>query len=65
MIKFHRRLASTFANRCKVSEQNAASNRTDYEELADEFQSMADMLNRYASELESEPNNGSIANIAQ
>ncbi|CAE6518096.1 unnamed protein product, partial [Rhizoctonia solani] len=45
--------------------QRAAVNRADYEELADEFQSMADMLNQYASELESEPTNGSIANIAQ
>ncbi|KDN39301.1 hypothetical protein RSAG8_08936, partial [Rhizoctonia solani AG-8 WAC10335] len=45
--------------------QKAASNRADYEELADEFQVMANMLNQYAGQLESEPNNGSIANIAQ
>ncbi|CUA75530.1 Vegetative incompatibility protein HET-E-1 [Podospora anserina] [Rhizoctonia solani] len=45
--------------------QKAASNRADYEELADEFQSMANMLQQYAGDLESEPNNGSIANIAQ
>ncbi|CUA74710.1 putative WD repeat-containing protein all2124 [Nostoc sp, PCC 7120] [Rhizoctonia solani] len=45
--------------------QKAASNRADYEELADEFRSMADMLQQYAGDLESEPNNGSIANIAQ
>ncbi|CAE6437130.1 unnamed protein product, partial [Rhizoctonia solani] len=45
--------------------QTAASNRADYEELADEFQSMANMLQQYAGDLESEPENGSIANIAQ
>ncbi|CAE6396550.1 unnamed protein product [Rhizoctonia solani] len=45
--------------------QKAASNRTDYTELAEEFQSMANMLNQYASELESEPSSGSIANITQ
>ncbi|CUA75686.1 Vegetative incompatibility protein HET-E-1 [Podospora anserina] [Rhizoctonia solani] len=45
--------------------QKAASNRADYGELADEFQSMTNMLAQYAGNLESEPNIGSIANIAQ
>ncbi|KEP51130.1 vegetative incompatibility protein HET-E-1 [Rhizoctonia solani 123E] len=45
--------------------QKAASNRADYEELADEFQSLANMVSQYSSDLELEPNNGSIANIAQ
>ncbi|CAE6422141.1 unnamed protein product [Rhizoctonia solani] len=45
--------------------QKAASNRADHEELADEFQSMANILQQYAGDLESEPDNGSIANIAQ
>ncbi|CAE6431158.1 unnamed protein product, partial [Rhizoctonia solani] len=43
----------------------AASNRADYEELADEFQSMANTLSGYASKLESEKGNGSVANIVQ
>ncbi|CAE6379284.1 unnamed protein product [Rhizoctonia solani] len=45
--------------------QAAASSRGDYEKLADDFQSMADIMIPYISELESEPNNGSIANIVQ
>ncbi|KAH7338733.1 hypothetical protein B0J17DRAFT_388916 [Rhizoctonia solani] len=45
--------------------QAAASNRKDYKELADEFQSMADILNQYVGELQSEPRTGSIANITQ
>ncbi|EUC59192.1 vegetative incompatibility protein HET-E-1 [Rhizoctonia solani AG-3 Rhs1AP] len=45
--------------------QRAASNHTDYEELADEFELLAQMVKQYAGELESEPDNGSIANIAQ
>ncbi|KEP44908.1 putative vegetative incompatibility protein HET-E-1, partial [Rhizoctonia solani 123E] len=45
--------------------QAAASNRGDYEKLAEDFQSMADVLIPYISELESEPSNGSIANIVQ
>ncbi|CAE7144630.1 unnamed protein product [Rhizoctonia solani] len=45
--------------------QKAASSRADYDDLADEFQSMAELLSRCAGELELEPSNGSIANIAQ
>ncbi|CCO32148.1 Vegetative incompatibility protein HET-E-1 [Rhizoctonia solani AG-1 IB] len=45
--------------------QAAASNLEDYELLADELQSIADILNQHASELDSEASNGSIANIAQ
>ncbi|CAE7228688.1 unnamed protein product [Rhizoctonia solani] len=45
--------------------KDAASNRAEYEKLTDELQSMVDMLNQFAGELESEPTNGSIANIAQ
>ncbi|CAE6527197.1 unnamed protein product [Rhizoctonia solani] len=45
--------------------QKAASNRPDYEELADEFESIVNILNQYAGDLESEPNSGSIANIVQ
>ncbi|CAE6470438.1 unnamed protein product [Rhizoctonia solani] len=43
----------------------AASNREDYKQLADEFQSRADILNQYAGEFQAEPRTGSIANIAQ
>ncbi|CAE6513127.1 unnamed protein product [Rhizoctonia solani] len=50
---------------CLDAVEAAASNRTDYEELTSELQSMADMLNQYAGELDSEFSNGSIANIAQ
>ncbi|CAE6478535.1 unnamed protein product [Rhizoctonia solani] len=45
--------------------QQAAQNRADYGELANELQSMADMLKQFAGGLELEPSNGSIANIAQ
>ncbi|KEP45733.1 putative vegetative incompatibility protein HET-E-1 [Rhizoctonia solani 123E] len=47
------------------SEQKAVTNRADYEDLADEFELLAKMVRQYAGELESEPSNGSIANIAQ
>ncbi|KAL5637535.1 hypothetical protein ACGC1H_004079 [Rhizoctonia solani] len=50
---------------CLDTVRNAASNRSDYEDLADELQLMANILNQYAGELELEPSNGSIANIAQ
>ncbi|CAE6498548.1 unnamed protein product, partial [Rhizoctonia solani] len=43
----------------------AASNRTDYEELLDEFRIMADVLNQHAGALDSEKGNGSVANIVQ
>ncbi|CAE7123852.1 unnamed protein product [Rhizoctonia solani] len=45
--------------------QGVAQNRIDYEQLAEELQSMTDMVKQYAGELELEPSNGSIANIAQ
>ncbi|KAH7335048.1 WD40-repeat-containing domain protein [Rhizoctonia solani] len=45
--------------------QVAASNRKDYEQLAEELQSMADILNQYVGELQVEPRTGSITNIAQ
>ncbi|CAE7050278.1 unnamed protein product [Rhizoctonia solani] len=45
--------------------KKAASNRADCEELAQEFQSMADVLQEYVEELDSEPSNGSIANITE
>ncbi|CAE6433698.1 unnamed protein product, partial [Rhizoctonia solani] len=51
--------------RCLDIIQVAASNRTDYEELVGELQSMIDILNQYAGELDWEPNNGSVANIAK
>ncbi|CAE6542960.1 unnamed protein product [Rhizoctonia solani] len=50
---------------CLEIVQITASNRSEYEQLADELQSMANILQQYAGELKSEPNNGSIANIAQ
>ncbi|CAE6473805.1 unnamed protein product [Rhizoctonia solani] len=45
--------------------QKISSNRAEYEDLADEFELLAKMVSQYADELESEPRNGSIANIAQ
>ncbi|KAJ1302554.1 hypothetical protein OPQ81_002871 [Rhizoctonia solani] len=50
---------------CLDTIQAAAANRTDCDKLASEFQSLADMLNHYAGELDSDSSNGSIANIAQ
>ncbi|CAE6459927.1 unnamed protein product, partial [Rhizoctonia solani] len=52
-------------NECLHIVQKAAQNRAEYEKLADEFQSMVDAIKQYAGELELEPSNGSIANIAQ
>ncbi|CAE6458715.1 unnamed protein product [Rhizoctonia solani] len=45
--------------------QVPASNRKEYEQLAEELGSIVNILDRYASELDSETSNGSIANIAQ
>ncbi|CAE6411275.1 unnamed protein product, partial [Rhizoctonia solani] len=45
--------------------QRNGSNRAEYKDLADEFELLAKMVRQYSSELESEPSNGSIANIAQ
>ncbi|CAE7063802.1 unnamed protein product [Rhizoctonia solani] len=45
--------------------QQAAENRADYDQLASEFQSMAEILKRYTGELGVEPSSGSIANIAE
>ncbi|CAE6461811.1 unnamed protein product [Rhizoctonia solani] len=43
----------------------SSSSLKDYEQLVDEFQSMADILKPYVGELESEPRTGSIANVTQ
>ncbi|KAH7338723.1 hypothetical protein B0J17DRAFT_706067 [Rhizoctonia solani] len=40
-------------------------NCKDYEQLGDEFQSMANILGPYIKELEPEPRTGSVANVAQ
>ncbi|KDN41293.1 hypothetical protein RSAG8_07562, partial [Rhizoctonia solani AG-8 WAC10335] len=55
---------STFIG-CLDVVQVAASNREDYEQLADELTSMADAINQYAGELGSGSSNTSIASIVQ
>ncbi|CAE6451858.1 unnamed protein product [Rhizoctonia solani] len=45
--------------------KSAALNHKDYKQLADELAAMADSINQYGQELDSETNNGSIANIAR
>lgn len=44
--------------------KTAAANRDDYEELASDFKTMADTLNRYVGQLDAEGGE-SVANILQ
>ncbi|KAG8739106.1 hypothetical protein FRC11_000914, partial [Ceratobasidium sp. 423] len=48
-----------------VRAQTAATNRQEYELLADEIRMIVDFLKQHAAELGSETRNGSIANIAR
>ncbi|CEL54400.1 hypothetical protein RSOLAG1IB_11646 [Rhizoctonia solani AG-1 IB] len=50
---------------CLDMVQSAALNRKDYEQLADKLTTMANSINQYGQELDSETSNGSIANIAR